>query len=80
MATMMNIIDITDFLVDRKRAKGLTKNQETILREVGFAHHCAKSAAQWPEGREAYFRHCRDHLEKVMVYLNEELDGEQDES
>lgn len=77
---MMNIIDITDILVDRKRVNGLTSNQETIVKEVGFAHHCAKSAAMWPQGKEAYFRHCRDHLEKALVYLNEEIDGAQDES
>ena len=77
---MTKIIDITDILVDRKRVNGLTKNQESALREVGLANHCVKSAVNWPEGREAYFRHCRNHLEKALVYLNEEIDGEQDES
>lgn len=73
-----NIIDITDILlVDRKN---LTENQQEVVKEVGMAQHSIKCAANWPEGRENYMRHCRSHLERALVYLNEELDGPQDES
>jgi len=76
----MNIIDITDILVDRKRSDGLTENQREALKHVGLAHSCASSANIYPQGRENYFRHCRNHLEKALVYLNEELDGAQDDT
>ena len=73
-----NIIDITDILlVDRKN---LTENQREALKHVSLANSSALSATNYPQGREAYLRHCRSHLEKALVYLNEELDGPQDES
>lgn len=77
---MTTIIDITDILVDKRYIDGLTKNHIEALKHVGIAHSCAKSSANWEEGKINYLRHCRKHLEEALVYLNEELDGEQDES
>ena len=76
----MNIIDITDILVEMKRADDLTTNEREALKHVGIAYSSARSANTYPQGRKNYFRHCRNSLEKALVYLNEELDGEQDES
>ena len=77
---MTTIIDITDILVDKRYIDGLTKNHTEILKHVGLAYSCAKSSANWEQGKVNYLRHCRKHLEQALVYLNEELDGEQDES
>lgn len=77
---MTTIIDITDILVDKRFIDGLTKNHTEVLKHVGIAHSCVKSSANWEQGKENYLRHCRKHLEQALVYINEEIDGPQDES
>ena len=77
---MTTIIDITDILVDKRFIDGLTRNHTEALKHVGIAHSCVKSSANWEQGKENYLRHCRRHLEQALVYINEELEGEQEES
>lgn len=77
---MTTIIDITDILVDKRYIDGLTKNHIEIVKHVGLAQSCVKSSANYEEGKDNYLRHCRRHLEKALTYLNEEIDGPQDES
>ena len=80
MVTMMGIIDITDILMQKELTKELNENQQQVLDKLALAYGAAKSAANYPEGRDNYFRHCRTHLEKALIYLNEEIDGEQPDS
>ena len=58
----------------------LNDNEEEILKFIGIAICSAKSAKQWPKARRNYLLDCRKNLECALIHLNEELDGEQEES
>lgn len=54
------------------------ENEKEILKYVLIASCCVKSAKNYPQGRKPYLRHCRDMLEKAMIYLDEELEDDRE--
>jgi len=73
-ATILNLMD------KMIKDDGFNENEKEILKYVLIANCCVKSAKNYPQGRKPYLRHCRDMLERAMVYLDEELEDEREES
>ena len=75
---MMAIIDIEKFKKGKPSLEIVRMDEDSeydkLMAAMSSAMNSLKASRQWPEFKKAHLLNCKDAVERVSYYLNDEID------